>query len=252
MKPLFYLIFAAGAVLEIILVWRIQRGQLWRAYPFLCVYLWFVAARTFMLFGALELWPAAYATLYWRSEFVAVLLSLFIPWEVFCLTFPAQRSFRGVILKGMCALVVGFTLAYWLSSRGTSPYGAVSIFAAVERDARFIQALLLLSILLGTLYYGLPLGRNLWGVITGLGIFVSISTVNYAALALMKSFLPYWQIISPVSFVAMLGVWAWALWVYAPNPPFTANTLGDQQPYLSQWNQAWNRTLGTLRRILEP
>jgi hypothetical protein len=252
MKPLFYPIFAAGAVLELILIWRIQRGRLWRTYPFLCIYLYYVAARTFILFGALKLWPSVYAVLYWRSDLVATFLSLFIPWEVFRYTFPTQVTFRGVVLKGLCALVAGLALAHWLSGRSLTTYGADSIFAVAERDASFVQAVLLLSILLGARYYGVILGRNLWGVTIGLGISVSISTANYAAFALLTSFMPYWQIIGPVSFVTMLGVWTWALWVYAPNPAFTASTLEDREPYLSQWNEAWNRMLGTLRRILEP
>jgi hypothetical protein len=252
MKPLFYLIFAAGAILELILIWRIQRGRLWRMYPFLCAYVYYVSVKTFTLLGVLKLWPPAYAVLYWLSDLVAILLSLFILWEIFCHTFPAQLNFHGVVLKGLCVLVVGLTLAYWLISRSASTYRAESIFVVAERDVSFVQAVLLLSILLGARYYSVSLGRNIWGVVIGFGISVSICTANYAAFALTRSFLPYWRIIGPTSFVAMFGVWAWALWVYAPNPAFTASTLEDREPYLSQWNEAWNRMLGTLRRILEP
>ena len=102
-------------------------------------------------------------------------------------------------------------------------------------------------------YYGVQLGRNLWGIAVAFGAYASVMTMNNAMVDLGHWFVPYWRLLSPLSFVAMLGMWTWAVWVYAPNPAFAveqeAEQLSDQLSDMGQWTESWNQTVATARRV---
>jgi low affinity Fe/Cu permease len=65
---------------------------------------------------------------------------------------------------------------------------------------------------------------------------------------LTNSFLPYWYYLRPLSFVFMMAVWIWALWVDEPNPPIEESEAAE----LDQWTEEWNRTISTARTIIRP
>lgn len=103
--------------------------------------------------------------------------------------------------------------------------------------------------ILGTLvvarYYGVRSGRNIRGIAFAFGAWASISTANDAMIDLANSFVPLFYYLRPLSFVIMLVVWIWALWVYEPNPPIEESESLE----LSRWTEDWNRTISTARKL---
>ncbi len=241
-----YPIFALGLLLEVCILWRALRARLWGHYPFFYAYLGFVFIyNTVTLFVLAQLHFSAYAIAYWLGDACAVLLWFFVTWEVFRHTFLPAPAVRRVVGRVLSILLIGLTAALFFASKSPGLF-----FADLERKAGFVQATLLMATVLLARYYGLPLGRNVLGMALGLGTFVSVSIVNFAALELVKSFFPYWRSIRPLSFVGMLGVWTWALWSYAPNPRPSTTALEVYERSLAHWSQAWSEVRAAVRKAV--
>lgn len=145
------------------------------------------------------------------------------------------------------SLGLGSLAAFWTFAS----YRAVpSPYYALERGLGFPQAVLTLGILLLAGYYQVQIGRNIWGMAVGFGGYVSVSTVNFALFDLYHSFLPYWQVLVPLSFNAMLAVWIWAVWDYAPNPPIVVADAAEQAMALRWWWERWKGTLSNARKVV--
>jgi len=114
---------------------------------------------------------------------------------------------------------------------------------------------LTLAILVIARFYGRELGRNIWGIATAFGVWVSIATANNALIDFSHPLLSYWQTLWLLSFVAMVGMWTWAMWVYAPNPEIEEHPddeNGPSGPQLSDWALQWDRATSAGRKVLAP
>ncbi len=126
--------------------------------------------------------------------------------------------------------------------------GPRSIHLALDRSFGVVQAFMILGTLVTARYYGVRCGRNVRGIALAFGGWVSISTATNAMADLASPFLAYWYYLRPLSFVVMIAVWIWALWVYEPNPPI----MESEAIELDRWTQDWNRTISTTRTIIRP
>ena len=116
----------------------------------------------------------------------------------------------------------------------------------------FAQAVMILGLLLAANYYGLEFGRNIRGIAIGFGVYVSILTANDAMIDLRHGFLPYWAAILPLSSLAMMGIWAWAAWEAAPNPPVPAAVPAGVGAEIVAWAENLNQTMVTVRKVINP
>ncbi len=245
MTPVDYFIFHFGLLLEVVVLWRGFRGRLWRYYPFFYTYLGCVFTRTLAILVFVRFSPWAYSVAYWVSESIVVFFRFLIVWEVFRETFFSTLAVRRVVGQVLTTLLLALTIVLFFASKSPGLF-----FADLERKSGFAQAALLIATLFLARYYAVPLGRNIWGMALGLGIYVSIAIVNFATLELVKSFFPYWRLIRPLSFIGMLGVWTWALWSYAPNPRPATAALEVYERSLAHWSEAWSEVYAALRKAV--
>jgi hypothetical protein len=233
-----------GLALEVCLGCILVRKQLWRTYPFLSVFVCCFIARTLLLF---VFPPNRHPVFYWASDALDVLLRFLVVCEVFRQIFPKGRAISIFYSKGLIMIIttllmllVGMFWSYQAYSNSRS------IGTALERSSSFLQATMTLGLLLASRYYGLRLGQQLHSIAIAFGAWASIATVNNALFDLEHSFLPYWQILRPLSFVVLIGAWTWALWIEAPE------ARGVDASYVTEfniWNEKWNRMRVSLRRI---
>jgi hypothetical protein len=255
MSAMSYAIFFLGASLEVCLVARLLCNGLWRRYAYFFSYVLYTTVCAFFQFGIWTLFPELYRDLYWGSESIGMVLSFFVVWEVFRQTFPRGSILNKILFKGFAITAFGLAIVcvslYW-SVKTYHQYHA--IYPALERSFGFVQAVLMLGVLLMARYYALPLGRNLWGVAIAFGAWVSITTANNALIDWTESFRPYWSVVSRLSFIAVNAVWLWALWNYAPNPLVSSDrmTAEASAAELNEWAEGWNRTVSTTRKIIHP
>jgi hypothetical protein len=251
-------IFVTAVSLEVSALLLFLRKGLWRAYAFLFVYaIWLLIGNvalfvTYLYFHAHSgdgAHNAVYPMLYWHSDSLDVVLRFLVVWEVFHQTFPRGSGLNKSLSKGAGIIALGLlafaSATFWLYQNYS---GLQSIHLALDRSFGFVQAVMILGTLLMARYYGVNYGRNVRGIALAFGGWVSLSTANNAMADLTNSFLPYWYYLRPLSFVFMMAVWIWALWVYEPNPPIMESDAAE----LSQWTEEWNRTISTARTIIRP
>jgi hypothetical protein len=242
-------IFVAGIVLELWALLLLLRKGLWRVYARLFAYVaWLLLGNSAILVAFLY-FPAIYPSLYWHSDTVDVVLRFLVVWEVFHHTFPKGSGLNRSLSKGLAIVALGLLLfacaSFWVYQNYA---GLRALHLALDRSFGFVQALMILGTLVTARYYGVRCGRNVRGIALAFGAWVSISTANNAMADVTNSFLPYWYYLRPLSFVVMMVVWIWALWVYDPNPPIMEGETAE----LSQWTQDWNRTISAARTIIRP
>lgn len=248
-----YAALVVSLALEICLLACLVRRHLWRRYfSFFLYVLYELMIMDFFLLGVWTLAPQLYRGFYWNVESISVVSRFLVLWEIFRQTFP-----RGFTLSRLASRAVGiFSLGLWLFSvcvawsvqaysRFHSPY------PALERGIGLAQALLTLAILLLARYYGIRLGRNVWGMAVGFGAYVSATSVSFVVIDLYRSFVPSWQLLAPLSFDFMLAVWAWALWTDSPNPKIAFANPAQRVAALRWWEEWWGRTLSTLRKVMQ-
>ncbi len=245
MAPMEYSLPGLGLLLELVILWRCAQARLWQQYPFFYVYLGYIFARTIAIFVVTQFQFPAYAVAYWLTAAAADLLRFLVAWEVFRQSFAFAVAARRIVGQVLFLLLIVLTAVLFLGTKSPGLF-----FADFERKSSFIQATMVVVTLALARYYSLPLGRNIWGMALGLGMYVSMAIVNFAALELVKSFFPYWRFIRPLSFIGMLGVWAWALWSYAPNPRPATAALEVYERGLAHWAQAWSDVRAALRKAV--
>jgi hypothetical protein len=244
----------AGPVLELATLLLLVRRRLWRAYtPFFVYAVWLFVANSALLltdlYFRLPIDRPIYAAVYWHIDSVDIVLRLLVVWEVFRQTFPKNSGLHRSLSKGLGMIAVVLLVLAGGTLWGYQNYsGLKSLHLALDRSFGFVQAVMILGTLVVARYYGVRFGRNVRGIALGFGTWASISTANSAIVDLAHSFLPYGDYLRPVSFVFMLVVWVWALWVYEPNPPIIESSRVE----LGQWAEEWNRTISTARTILRP
>jgi len=93
-----------------------------------------------------------------------------------------------------------------------------------------VQSLAIIALVALFLFYAIPFGRNLRGILLGYGLFVGISVIQLTFVTNTASrFNRFWAHVSPGSYLMVLGLWALHLWSYAPNPePKRAVRLEEQ------------------------
>ena len=192
--------------------------------------------------------PGKYPGFYWTTDTIDVLLRFFVVAELIRHLFPKGSLFKTFFSRGF-AVVVAALLMFAVSTLWSYQAYARShsMRTAMERSSSFTQAVMTLGLLLAAHYYGIPLGRQLRAIAIAFGAWASVATANNAMIDLEHSFLPYWQIVRPLSFVVLVGAWTWALWREAPDPDLVE--YSDRVPELSAWNEHWNRTQSALRRV---
>jgi hypothetical protein len=253
-SPVSYCVFFLGVALEGMVVYRLGKGGLWRHYPFFSFYIAFVIIQSLSGIAILHWLPNSYPAWYWRVGSVHICLRFLVIWEVFRHLFPQTSPFRRMVSRqailGTLALISLSTGMLWAFQTFSTSH---SVYLAMERSFGFVQALLILAVLTMARYYHLPVGRNIWGIAVAFGMYTSLSTATSALVDIKRvSFFPYWHFLSPFSFVAMLGMWTWALWTYAPNQVAVANEIIDPAGDVGRWANNWGRALSSARKVLHP
>ncbi len=240
-----FLLSVTGPLLVCVILWRCLRLQLWRHYPFFYTYVSYVLVLGVFHMALVDFRFPGYALMYWIGDAIASFLWFAVTWEVLRHVFPSDRPMRRVVgpILVLSSIALAVTVYFGSENRG-------SIFLDLERKSSLAQASLIVVSLLVARYYAIPLGRNVWGMALGFGIFVSVTIMNLAAFDLFESFVPYWRLIRPTSFIGMLAVWTWALWSYAPNPQPAPTQIQDLERRLAEWNNAWHRMRATLLRVI--
>jgi hypothetical protein len=190
-------------------------GKFLSRYPYFYIYLLYVLGQTTACFAVYYLNPKAYARVFWSTEFFAVILGCGVIWEIYSQALGpyvgVARLVKSLLFGVIGVVVVGVILRNSLSSNSTFPF---EVTAHLDRSLRETQAIFLGLILALLLYYAIPLGRNMKGMIVGYTLYIAVLVCNLA----FRTFLWREYQLAQFAYTASLGVWCVSLWSYSPNP----------------------------------
>jgi hypothetical protein len=208
-----------GVTLEILLLVRGIRGKLALRYPAFYSYIAFVLLQDIFCF-AVHLWyPRIYTGVYWIAEFLSLLFGCAVVFEIYRVglaAFPGTARMARNALGFLFALAIARAIAdtwtdprWWMEAATTQIEGALR---AVEALAIAVLAALFL-------FYSIPVGRNLRGILLGYGLFVSSSvlTLEFVSTA-GTTFRHFLAAVYPDFYFVALSLWLVHLWSYAANP----------------------------------
>jgi hypothetical protein len=221
------IIWMAGFALESVILLRFLTGRLYGRYPLFFAYMTLVWSSSVILLPIYRLYPAAYTNSFWVLQFLTVLAGFGVMLELVLKSFqnyPGAKGFATAVLVMMFAILCGY-FSYKLLAAPSSAAG--ENFADLERDFRAVQAIVLSGALAVISYYRIDIGRNLKGIISGLGLYVGCTILSHALRGYVgPSFDRGWELIQPYSYFVALLIWLVALWSYAPVPvPETSSGL---------------------------
>ena len=192
---------------------RSKREGLFQAYPVFYAYVAYMMLYTLALFPIYMFLPSLYSKAYWTLEFATILVSLGVTWEIYR---SVLRAYQGVWRLSGKLIAVLYTLAIAKFAADLSIQGMgrlVPTMAEFERDVRFMQAVLLFVVIVLVLRYRIPMGRNVACLTCGYTFFIGSEVVNLTLRsALGPPFQRWWEILEPLEYLAMVGLWCVGFW----------------------------------------
>jgi hypothetical protein len=236
-----YILPIASVSLEVLLIWRLWRCRLLGVYPYFGAFVIYDLGRSAVLFPLSLLWSNVYAWTYWTTEVISVFLRLFVVWEAIRTVFLPGSNLRRLAWKFLLAvgsLILPAIAALWWRQSLLVHFPNRFVPPIFEQYFSLIQAILLLIVAVLGRYYGISLGRNMRGLIFGFGLYLTLCALNFASFQFIRGFLPYWQFVSPVSYVGLIAFWLWSFW--QRDPVSQALTPHDCIDF-EDWNQKSRR-----------
>lgn len=187
----------------------------WRTRRVFCAYLLAVLTGSLVALAVFAWRPQWYATEYWWSEMVYLVLGLAVQWElrsVVLAPYPGARRVSAVLI-GPIVFCSWIALAAIAVAQPPMP----ATMAELERDIRFVQAMLLAAFVGIQQYFRVPIDANSKGIALGYGIFIGASLVNLTIWPHMQGAVRLlWPYLQPFAYLATLAVWCVTLWHTAP------------------------------------
>jgi hypothetical protein len=211
-------VWLGGLLIEGIILVRSVLGRSFAKYPLFFLYIASVLAGSMALYVIAIVRPSQHG-LYWPKQYVTLFLGCGVIFEVsrhvFAQRVTLDRVARWTMLVTFGAIflsvaIQAFFLPHWNVTTNT---------ADLERDLRIAQAIVLMTILFLTGYYGIGIGKNIRGMILGFGIYVGASVFSLTLrLFVGTRFDRAFGVIQNTAYFLALAVWMVALWSYDSEP----------------------------------
>ena len=239
------LLWIAGIALELVILFRFLKCRLFAHYPFFFAYLVIVCFFSIALWPIYHSYPALYPQFFWMDQFLNLLAGFGVLFEIVRKSFqsyPGARKFGTSTLVMMFAILCGYFVFRLLPSSPTLNEG----FSGLEKDFRAIQALTLCGLLIVISYYRIDVGRNLIGIMVGLGLYVGSTILSHQFRSYVgPAFNAGWDALQPYAYLGSLIIWTVALWSYAPAAtPAIPSEIGDGYEAFRRQTQ---HALGTMK-----
>ena len=124
------------------------------------------------------------------------------------------------LARNLLAFVFVLAFAKAVIETGNNPqWWSTATTMDLELALRVVQALALVALVVLFLFYSIPFGRNLRGMLQGYALFIGESIVWLAFVSWGgEKFRAFRSHIHPGFYFVVLSVWAVHMWSYVPNP----------------------------------
>ena len=248
-------IWWGSIALEALLLIRGLQGKLLGRYPFFYAYILFVWLQSLLRFSVYHSRPELYSSVYWITEWLGVLVGCGVVFEV-CRVGLAAYPGTARMARNLLAFVFVMAFTKGLVETWNDPHWwSATTAMELERALRTVQSLAIIALVVLSLFYSIPFGRNLRGILLGYGLFVGTSVIQLTFVTNSGSrFYSFWHHVNPGSYFVVLGLWVVHLWSYAPNPePKTAVRLEEEyQRIAATTTRRLRAGRGYLAKVVRP
>jgi hypothetical protein len=231
-----------------ILFFRAFKFGLWKRYPLFFAYVVYTGFWSVIQGLPVVFQHPAYPKLFWTTHLGSAVLRFAVAAEVYRQVFSDNAHLRRTARAVLTVSVSLIVLLFWIM--GPSP--GASVILDFLRKISFVVAVWILVVLGLAAYYGLRIGRNVWGIALGLLIFMGSELVHLAAMDLFPRLRTPWGYVHPIAYVCMLAIWVWSLWNYAPNPSVQGMEAEASAQALSYWRDRFAVMNGLVRKVVKP
>jgi hypothetical protein len=220
------LILWSSVLLESLLLYRGFREKLASRYPAFYCYIAFVLVQDPICFFVYKWAHPIYTFVYWTAEFLCVLISCGIVFEIYqggLAAYPGTARMARKVLGLVFVIALVKALAndprWWMETTTTN----------IEGTLRTVQGVAVIALVALFLFYSVPLGKNLRGIVLGYGLFVcwSVVCLTFAPVTVGKIhvLLGY---LYPALYPISLLVWLRYLWSYQASHAAKPTAPSDQ------------------------
>jgi hypothetical protein len=206
-------VWSVCMVLEGLLLVRAVRTNLFGKFPLFFCYIACVLAKDLLSTPIYRYYRSSYGSFYWAAELLLAVISYGVLVEIYTQSlqnYPGvARFFRALLLVMLLAIAI----KVGVGSFGYAHPSPVHVIADLERNLRWLQAALLVGLLGLFVYYKIPMGGNLRGLVLGYALFVGADVITLtfmahpaAGLALLV------RKIEPLFYTMSLIIWSITLW----------------------------------------
>jgi hypothetical protein len=218
-------LWSLAILLEALLLVRGLQEGLVRRFPLFYFYILFVFVEELLRFSSYRWYPSHYTQVYWATQFPTLVIGSALIFEIYRV---GLRSFPGTARMARNLLLIVFG-AIFAKTLANPPDGFFLWLAKasedLERNLRIVQALAILTLVSVFLWYAIPFGRNLKGILFGYGLFIILRVIQLTIwYKSWGDFGLFWIHAEAVSYLLVLGLWASALWSTHPIPEATPAT----------------------------
>lgn len=209
-------------LLEGSLLLRAWRTGLLARFPLFYSYIAWVLAKDLLSIPVYLYYPSAYVSFYWTAEFLLAAFSYGVLMEIYG---QSLRNYPGVARFFRILLITMFFVIAARVSIGL--FGNWLSFARaigdLERNLRQLQAVLLCCLLFLFVYYKIPVGKNLRGLMFGYALFIGTDVITLTFMVHPGTPVDHWmRKFEPAFYAVSLIIWSVTLW--ASRPEVAADT----------------------------
>jgi hypothetical protein len=210
-------IWGSGIVLEVFVLARgLFSGNLKR-FPYFYTYVASGAASSVCLIFIRN--STSFKAIYWLAQFITLFIGCGLILEIFShvlSAYPGAEKFA----KRVCVITFVLIFVVGLIYVRMAPSGTLAASELeLEKNVRTAQIVFLLSLMAAIFYYGILLGKNMRGMLSGYGLYLGTSLISLALRSYVgTTFIGVWRIVQPFSFDVALLIWLTAIWAYHPDP----------------------------------
>jgi hypothetical protein len=240
--------------LEVAMLARAWRTQLYRIFPAFFAYIFFVLLQSFVRRSVLS-YDSVYAYVYWITEFIGVAFGCVIVYEIYRIGLAAYPG-TAKMAKRVLSLLFAMALAKAIADSSSDPrYWAEATTIDIERALRTVQALAIAALMGLFLIYKIPFGRNLKGIALGYALFIGVSVIWITFLPAKGYQYPHlWSVLGPVTYDLALSIWVVYLWAPQYQTADSVNMrLEEQYQHLAaRTRRRLKQARGFLGRVIDP
>jgi hypothetical protein len=208
----------AGLLLRSLIFLRGYQSRMLRTYAWFYSYMLSVLAADATLYFVWLAHPNDYLRTYWLVQFATLAFGSGVILEIFrhvLAAYPGAERFA----RAVCLITFAIIFVSGLFYPRATPSGMQAASIELERDVRAAQIVFFIAIMAVIFYYGIPLGKNMRGMMSGYGLYLGTSLATLAVRAYVgREFDSVWRVVQPLSLDISLLIWLFALWGYHPNP----------------------------------